>query len=225
MTDIEGNPTRYSRVPTSSSAAAPSTTIENPYADNPRMNRTMADRILNYVKRIFYITLSIFVLHRFFRFYSAIFRSPYIRHEWLKIGIALTIGMFLFICKNQSQEWFLCVCFTYTLSTLNLSRPLLNLLLALLGVKAYVEIYEGRVKKATVDYKTFPQSTHAAIILLLLSSIAYHIALWPHYHYNTFIVLGILFFGVVLQFILMTPSSIQNVVSFVLLALFIQEYQ
>ena len=98
-------------------------------------------------------------------------------------------------------------------------------MLALLGIKAYVEIYEGRVNKATVDYKNFPQSTHAAIILMLLSSIAYHIALWPHYHYNTFIVLGILFFGVVLQFILMTPSSVQNVVSFVLLALFLQEYQ
>ena len=105
------------------------------------------------------------------------------------------------------------------------SLSLSKLLLALLGIKAYVEIYEGRVKKATVDYKTFPQSTHAAIILILLSSIAYHIALWPHYRFNTFIVLGILFFGVVLQFILMTPSSVQNIVSFVLLALFLQEYQ
>ena len=102
---------------------------------------------------------------------------------------------------------------------------LLTTLLALLGIKAYVEIYEGRINKATVDYKNFPQSTHAAILLILLSSIVYHIALWPHYHYNTFIVLGILFFGVVLQFMLMTPSSVQNIVSFLLLAFFIQEYQ
>jgi hypothetical protein len=117
------------------------------------------------------------------------------------------------------SEWFLLIL------CLNLLASILKLFLALLGIKAYVEIYEGRINKATVDYKNFPQSTHAAIILILLSSIAYHIALWPHYHFNTFIVLGVLFFGVVLQFILMTPSSVQNVVSFVLLALFIQEYQ
>ena len=91
MTDIEGNPISYSRVPTS----AQPTYMENPYADNPRTKRTVADRILNYVKRTFYITLSTYVLHRFFRFYNAIFHSPYILHEWLKIGIALTVGTLL----------------------------------------------------------------------------------------------------------------------------------
>jgi hypothetical protein len=213
MTDIEGNPISYSRVPTSSPTTAQSTPIENPYADNPRTKRNVVDRILSYVKGTFYISLSTYVLHRFFRFYNAIFQSPYILHEWFKIGIALTVG--------TSVE----ANYSYGLHILNLSFPRFLPLLALLGVKAYVEVYEGRVKKATVDYKTFPQSTHAAIILFLLSSIAYHIALWPHYHYNTFIVLGIVFFGIVLQFIVMTPSSVQNVVSFVLLALFIQEYQ
>ena len=106
MTDIEGNPISYSRIPTSSSTnAQQATSIENPYAENPRMQRTMADRILNYVKRIFYITLSSYVLHQFFRFYSAIFQSPLIIHEWLKVGVALTVGTF-FNCKNQSSIWF-----------------------------------------------------------------------------------------------------------------------
>jgi hypothetical protein len=95
---------------------------------------------------------------------------------------------------------------------------------ALLGIKAYVEIYEGRINRATVNYKTFPQSTHAAILLFVLSSLAYHIALWPHYHWNTILVLGMTFFGVVIQFILMTPSWLQNIVSFVGLAFFLQEY-
>jgi hypothetical protein len=95
---------------------------------------------------------------------------------------------------------------------------------ALLGIKGYVEIYEGRINRATVNYKTFPQSTHAAILLFVLSSLAYHIALWPHYHWNTILVLGMTFFGVVIQFILMTPSWIQNIVSFVGLAFFLQEY-
>jgi hypothetical protein len=113
-----------------------------------------------------------------------------------------------------------CGIISYLSITVSLYRSL-----ALLGVKAYVEIYERRVNKAKVDYETFPQCTHAAIILILLSSIAYHIALWPHYHSNTFIVLGILFFGSVIPFVLMTPSSIQNIVSFVLLAFFLQQYQ
>jgi hypothetical protein len=103
--------------------------------------------------------------------------------------------------------------------------PVRIIFIALLGIKAYVEIYEGRINKVKVDYSTFPQCTHATLLLLILSSLAYHIALWPHYHYNTFLVLGIAFFGVVLQFVLLTPSSIQNVVSFILLAFFLQEYQ
>ena len=88
-----------------------------------------------------------------------------------------------------------------------------------------MEIYEGRVNKAVVEYKNFPQCTHAMMILFSLSSVAYHVALWPHYHSNTFIVLGIVFFGVLVPFLLITPSSVQNIVGFVLLALFLQGYQ
>lgn len=92
MTDIEGNPTLYSRVPTTSSTTAQPTSIDNPYAESPRMKRSTADRILKYVRNTFYIALSTYVLHRFFRFYDALFHSPYISHEWFKIGIALTVG-------------------------------------------------------------------------------------------------------------------------------------
>jgi hypothetical protein len=95
---------------------------------------------------------------------------------------------------------------------------------ALLGIKAYVEIYEGRINKATVNFKTFPQSTHAALALLLLSSLAYHVALWPHYRWNTFIVLGLTFFGVMIPGILLMPSWMQNIVSFAGLAFFLQQY-
>ena len=95
MTDIEGNPIVYSRVPTAPSTTTTTTqpaSIENPYTDGLRSKRTIADRILHYVKRTFYMGLSMYVLHRFFRFYNAIFHSPYILHEWFKVGIALTIG-------------------------------------------------------------------------------------------------------------------------------------
>jgi len=88
-----------------------------------------------------------------------------------------------------------------------------------------VEIFEGRVKKRTVNYANFPQSTHAAIVLFLVSSLAYHIALWPHYAWNSILVLSLAFFGVILQFLLLVPSWVQNIVSVVLLTVFLQEYQ
>lgn len=96
---------------------------------------------------------------------------------------------------------------------------------ALLGIKAYVEIFEGRMNKKTVDYENFRQSTHAAIALFLASSLAYHIALWPHYRWNSIIVLSLAFFGVILQFLLLVPSWVQNIVGFVALTFFMQEYK
>jgi hypothetical protein len=107
---------------------------------------------------------------------------------------------------------------------LHIDISLFSSFVALLGVKAYVEIFEGRINKRKVEYNEFRQSTHAAIALLLLSSLAFHIALWPHYHWNSIIVLGLAFFGVIMPFLLMTPSLIQNIVSFVLLTVFLQQY-
>jgi len=94
-----------------------------------------------------------------------------------------------------------------------------------LGIKAYVELFEGRFNKKTVNYDNFPQSTHAAIVLFLLSSLAFHIALWPHYRWNSVVVLSLAFFGVILQFLLLVPSWVQNIVSFVVLTFFLQQYQ
>jgi hypothetical protein len=94
----------------------------------------------------------------------------------------------------------------------------------LLGIKAYVEVYEGRLRKTKVDYEHFRQTTHAAIALFLFSSLCYHIALWPHYSWNAIVVLSIAFFGVILQIMLLIPSWLQNILSVIVLAFFLQEY-
>lgn len=96
---------------------------------------------------------------------------------------------------------------------------------ALLGIKAYVEIFEGYLKKQKVEYANFRQSTHAAIALFLASSLAYHVALWPHYGWNSIVVLSLAFFGVILQFLLLAPAWVQNIAGFVLLTFFLQEYK
>lgn len=91
-------------------------------------------------------------------------------------------------------------------------------------IKGYVELYEGKMKKNQVNYKNFPQTTHAVMLLILLSTVAFNVALWPHYGMNSPLVLGIFFFGIILQLMLMVPVYIQNIVGFVALTFFLQQY-
>jgi len=129
--------------------------------------------------------VSAFVLSKF-SFYGVILRSPHVRHEWFKVGLACTI--------------------------------------LILAIKSYVEMYEGKMKKKEVNYKNFKNTTHAVIVLILLSTIAFNAALWPHYGWNSPIVLGVCFFGVILQFLLLVPTYIQNITGALVLAFFLQEY-
>mmetsp|Transcript_3166 Transcript_3166/g.7507 ORF Transcript_3166/g.7507 Transcript_3166/m.7507 type:complete len:173 (-) Transcript_3166:276-794(-) len=96
--------------------------------------------------------------------------------------------------------------------------------LGLLTLKAYVEMYTGKIQKKEITYKSIPQITHAAILLIFLSSIAFEIALWPVYGFNSMFVM-FLVGAFLLNFCLMFPTIIQNLVGFAALTFFIQEYQ
>jgi hypothetical protein len=96
---------------------------------------------------------------------------------------------------------------------------------AILGIKAYVEMYEGQIRKNQVNYKNFPQTTHLVMALILLSTVAFNVALWPHYGANSPIILGIFFFGIILQLCMVVPTYVQNMVGFVALTFFLQEYK
>lgn len=92
-------------------------------------------------------------------------------------------------------------------------------------VKAYVELYEGRMKKQKVNYENFRQTTHAILFLWCLASLSFNIALWPHYGWNTPVLLSVFAFGVVLQFLLLVQNSyLQNAILFCCLTFFLQEY-
>lgn len=95
---------------------------------------------------------------------------------------------------------------------------------AILFIKAYVEMYEGRVRKVPIHYDNFRQTTHAVLGLILASTVAFNVALWPHYGSNSLFILGLFFFGVILQFMLLVPTSVQNMVAMVGLTFFLQEY-
>ena len=95
---------------------------------------------------------------------------------------------------------------------------------ALFSLKAYVEMYTGKLQKKEVSYKSIPQITHAAILLIFVSGIAFHVALWPVYGANSMFVM-FLVGAFLLNFCLMFPTIVQNVVGLGLLTFFIQEYK
>ena len=95
---------------------------------------------------------------------------------------------------------------------------------ALFSLKAYVEMYTGKLHKQEVSYKALPQLTHAAILLICLSGMSFHIALWPVYGAQSMFVM-FLVGAFLLNFCLMFPTIVQNIVAFALFTFFIQEYQ
>uniref|UniRef100_A0A7R9WM57 Uncharacterized protein n=1 Tax=Craspedostauros australis TaxID=1486917 RepID=A0A7R9WM57_9STRA len=94
----------------------------------------------------------------------------------------------------------------------------------LLLVKAYVELYAGKMKKQTVEYKNFRNSTHAVMILILISSIAFNVALWPKYGSTSLLIMTLVGVGLV-NFCMLMPTEVQNLAAFVLFTFFLQEYQ
>eukprot|EP00934_Nitzschia_sp_Nitz4_P001009 Nitzschia sp. Nitz4//scaffold38_size140716//125668//126265//NITZ4_003172-RA/size140716-augustus-gene-0.140-mRNA-1//-1//CDS//3329550153//1009//frame0 len=95
--------------------------------------------------------------------------------------------------------------------------------IAIVFLKAYVEMYAGKLKKQKVNYKNFRTSTHAIIGLILLSSVAFHVALWPAFGSKTFVIMSLV--GMfLLNFCLLLPTYVQNIAAFGVLAFFLQEY-
>jgi len=95
---------------------------------------------------------------------------------------------------------------------------------ALFSLKAYIEMYTGKLQKKEVSYKTLPQSTHAAIGLIFFTGISFNIALWPVYGGNSMFVM-FLVGTFLINFCLMFPTIAQNLIAFGVLTFFIQEYQ
>jgi len=85
-------------------------------------------------------------------------------------------------------------------------------------------MYAGKVLRQKVNYQNFPQSTHATMILLLISSVAFHLALWPAYGAKTLLVM-FLFATFLLNVCMIMPTYVQNLVAFAVLTFFLQEYK
>lgn len=98
--------------------------------------------------------------------------------------------------------------------------------IALLAVKAYVELYEGKMKDKKVEYENFKSATHWTILLILMSWISFHMALSPVYGtFKTLLIMIGVGFGVLIQAALFIPVWGQTALSFILLTFFLQTYK
>jgi len=98
--------------------------------------------------------------------------------------------------------------------------------IAIMGIKAYLELYQGKKKKKKVEYENFRTATHASIVLILIAWISFHKSLSSLYGgFKTFLIMIGFGFGVLLQAALMIPVWGQNILSVVLLTFFLQQYK
>jgi len=93
-------------------------------------------------------------------------------------------------------------------------------------IKAYMELYEGKIRKQKVQYQNYRSCTHAVMLLILLASIAFHKSLWGLYGgMKTMFIMFLFGFGILLQLCLFLPTSVQNGIAFIGLTFFLQQYQ
>ncbi|KAL7531100.1 hypothetical protein ACHAXR_003844 [Thalassiosira sp. AJA248-18] len=98
--------------------------------------------------------------------------------------------------------------------------------LAIMALKGYVELYEGKKRSKKVEYDNFKSATHWTILLILISWISFHMSLSPVYGtFKTWLIMIGFGYGVLIQSALMIPVWGQNIISFVLMTFFLQMYK
>uniref|UniRef100_A0A7S4MDQ8 Uncharacterized protein n=1 Tax=Odontella aurita TaxID=265563 RepID=A0A7S4MDQ8_9STRA len=98
--------------------------------------------------------------------------------------------------------------------------------LAILAIKLYIELFCGKMHGKRVNYDNFRHWTHALILLILIATVSFHVALWPHYGgAKTMLVLTIFGFGLLIPLSLLLPMYVQNGLAAVIMTFFLQQYQ
>ena len=89
-----------------------------------------------------------------------------------------------------------------------------------------MELYEAKVRKQKVEYQSYKNMTHVVMILILLTSIAFHKSLWQAYGgLRTMWIMFLFGWGVLLQLCLFLPPTVQNAIAFIGLTFFLQQYK
>ncbi|EED95155.1 hypothetical protein THAPSDRAFT_268206 [Thalassiosira pseudonana CCMP1335] len=98
--------------------------------------------------------------------------------------------------------------------------------LAIIAIKAYIELYEGKKRNKRVEYDNFKTATHAIILLILASWISFHMALSPVYGgFKSLLIMVGFGYGVLIQGALVVPVWGQNLIAVVAMTFFLQQYK
>jgi len=98
--------------------------------------------------------------------------------------------------------------------------------IAIMAIKAYVELYEGKRRNKKVEYDNFKSATHWTILLIVIAWISFHMSLSPHFGtFATWLIMIGFGFGVLIQSALMIPVWGQHFISVVLMTVFLQMYK
>ena len=90
----------------------------------------------------------------------------------------------------------------------------------------HMELYEGKMRKQKIEYQNYKSSTHAVMILWIIATICFNAALWNALGgLKTMLVLLIFSFGVLIQLMLLLPTAVQNIITFIGLTFFLQMYK
>jgi hypothetical protein len=79
-----------SRTASTSSGVGSSVVVENPYRDLP--SSEFPSHPFNILQRVIYMGISAYGLHHL-KLYASILHSPRIDHDYLKVGLAIAVGM------------------------------------------------------------------------------------------------------------------------------------
>lgn len=102
----------------------------------------------------------------------------------------------------------------------------LALSIAILALKGYVELYQGKKKNKKVEYDNFKSATHWTILLIVISWISFHLALSPVYGtLKTWVIMLGFGWGVLIQGALLIPVWGQNLIAVVAMTFFLQMYK
>ena len=102
----------------------------------------------------------------------------------------------------------------------------LALSIAIMALKAYVELYEGKARNKKVVYYNFKTATHITIFLIMGAWVSFHMALTPVYGgFKTWIVMVGFSYGVLIQSSLFIPVILQTFLSVVFMTVFLQQYK
>jgi len=92
--------------------------------------------------------------------------------------------------------------------------------------KGYIELYDGKSKQQKIEYANYRHETHTLLLLFLIASLSFHIALWPAFGgANTIFILFLVGWGVLLQIAILFPTWVQNIGGIASMTFLLQQYQ